>query len=209
MNIHSTQNRILFFKPKFNLTVSDEYLCSILASKGIHRVEVDFQSLAESLVGRSWKWGARQWQAPEFFDCSSLSKWTFGHRGLWLPRRPEQQFRLFLEMNWIYASGAASNLQRGDIVFVNSVYTAGKLDPKKNPNRISHVLVALGNSELVCASNSELGRGVVKTSFPELVKTRKILGVGRVPQGGITFEYDPKREIETDEDISYIIKREL
>jgi cell wall-associated NlpC family hydrolase len=209
MNIHSTQNRILFFKSKFNLTVSDEHICSILESKGIIKVEADTPALAESLLGRSWKWGARQWQAPQFFDCSSFSKWVFGHEGLWLPRRPEQQFRLFLEMNWVYASGGAISLKRGDIVFVNSVYTDGKLDPKKDPNRISHVLVALGNNELVCAANSELGRGVVKTSFSELVKTRKILGVGRLPRGGVTFEYDPKREIETDEDVSYIVKRGL
>lgn len=209
MNIHTAHNRILFFKSKFNLKISDDEIVSILGSEGILKVEVNPVEIALNLVGRSWKWGAKQWQAPHFFDCSSLSKWVFGHAGLWLPRRPEQQFRLFLQMNWVYACGGVVSLRPGDVVFVNSVYTRGQIDPQKDPNRISHVLIITEDSNLVCAANSELGRGVVKVSFSELIKTRKILGLGRVASGGMVFEYDPKREIETDEDIFYILERHL
>lgn len=209
MNIHSTQNRILFFQSKFNLKISEAKIVSILESQGIKKVSTEPTEIAKSLIGSSWKWGARQWHAPHFFDCSSFSKWVFGHMGLWLPRRPEQQFRLFLQMNWIYAFAGPVSLQRGDIVFVNSVYTRGQIDPNKDPNRVSHVLIAVGDYDLICTANSELGRGVVKVSFMDLIKTRKILGVGRIPQGAMVLEFDPKREIETDEDIFYILEHHL
>jgi hypothetical protein len=61
---------------------------------------------------------------------------------------------------------------------------------------------------VICATNGEFGKGVVKIPFHELCMTRKICGAGRIILRGstITTLLTPlRREIETSDDVRYVI----
>lgn len=207
--IHSVQNRILFIPSKFDLCLGEERIIELLKGQEIHLVKTNSSVLAGSLVGKSrWKWAARQWEAPEMFDCSSFTKWIWGQSGLWLPRRPKQQFRFFLERGWIRAFCGSSCLEPGDLLFATSPYVNGKFDPEHATTELRHMLIALNHYEVVHATNSDLGTGVVRVSIEKFLEKRTVLAVGKVPKG-LTLTFPAKREIESDDDVHHILKLAL
>jgi len=66
-------------------------------------------SLAASLVGRPYVWGA---EGPGEFDCSGLTQYVFGQYGVDLPRRAISQSKV--------GDRVGRQLQRGDLVFFSS-----------------------------------------------------------------------------------------
>ncbi|MFA6095206.1 MAG: NlpC/P60 family protein [Candidatus Paceibacterota bacterium] len=93
MHYKAVGNRCAVDFSSLLLPVTTERALNILAEENIKPVDVDVISLARELVGKAeWLWAARQWQAPALFDCSSFTKWLYGQMGIWIPRRPQQQF---------------------------------------------------------------------------------------------------------------------
>ena len=208
MTARSVDNRIAVDFSSLNLPVSKEKAIEILRERNIQTIDVDIISLAKSIIGKSqWKLPSRQWEAPHFFDCSSLIKWLYGQKGIWLPRRPVQQFEFCSKY------GSIHNLDKiveGDILFVSSPYRQG-VNIGDNEG-VGHVCIAVGEGEIVHATNSEFGTGVLKISIEKLLTTRKLMAVGRIcnyMSKVTTLIFPLRREIETVDDLRWIVLQAL
>lgn len=125
---------------------------------------------AEKLVGvAEWKWGASLQDAPRFFDCSSLIQWLYKQKGEEVPRRAIEQ------MEMINPRYPLTKARSGDLLFVTSPYVRGV---KTQEQTSLHVCLVVSNNKVICASNSELGRGVVKINIDRLLQTRKFICLG-------------------------------
>lgn len=195
---------------EMNLPISAENeIRGILSDKGFREIDVDISALAKSLVGVArWKLPARQYEAPQYFDCASFVKWIYAQRGITIPRRCMQQFEFcrthakILDRDEVFCPG--------DLLFVTSPFVHGKRTDEHNG--IGHVCLVIDNGDVVCATNSEFGLGVVKIPFHQICATRKICGTGRIVSREaelITLLTPPHREIETSDDVRWIILQSL
>ena len=208
MTVHSVGNRIAVNFNSLNLPISNEQALEILKRKNIQPVEVNILSLAKKLVGKAqWKLPSRQWEAPHFFDCSSLTKWLYGQKGIWLPRRPLQQFEFCCKYGSIHE---LSEITEGDIVFSSSPYRQGV--NTGGDDGIGHVCIAIENNKVICATNSEFGMGILEISIENLLTTRKLRAVGRLYNTTseiTTLMFPLGREIETVDDVKWIVLQSL
>lgn len=132
-------------------------------------------SLALQHVGVSrWKWGAYCSEAPGWVDCSSFTQWVFSRAGFWLPRRPYQQYEYCAEQGLIISDG---QIRKADLIFTDCPCSE---NTSELPDPIGHVCIAVDPNRVVCATNSELGRGVVCLQIQELLSKRELKGVGRI-----------------------------
>ncbi len=187
-------------------SVIEDRVVDLLKEKGIRVSDVDVVRLAKSLVAKAmWKYGARQWEAPLFFDCTSLTKWLYGQKGVWLPRRPVQQYKYLDSLAKIYGLKEAVP---SDLLFTSSPFQDGvKSD---STDGIGHVFIVSDEAKAVCATNSEFGTGVVEVSFEDIFKTRKFCGIGKVVcDGVVTLLIPPYRDIETVDDVRCVIEQSL
>lgn len=83
--------------------------------------------------GKKYVWGAT---GPNTFDCSGLMQWSFRKFGYSLPRVAADQARTGRHLR-------RSELKKGDMVFFKT--------DKKEPNRVSHVGLYLGNGKFIHA----------------------------------------------------------
>jgi len=209
MKTHSVGNKIAVNLNSLNLPVSDRMALEILEQHDVRTIEVDIQSLARGLVGKAqWKFASRWWERPQYFDCSSLTKWIYGKKGIWLPRRPLQQFEFCRQYGDVICS--SNDIMVGDLVFLSSPYKHGI--KTQSDEGIGHVCISVGGGDLVCATNSELGKGIVEVSIETVLKTRKLRAIGRVCEQAssmITLMFPSDREIETTDDVRWIILQSL
>lgn len=182
------------------LPVSKSRAIEILVVLGFKVVDVDVVSLAKNCVGVSkYRRGARNIEAPVVVDCSSFMRWLYGQKGIWLPRRSIQQreFGETVELN---------NLIAGDVIFVSGF----KDYFFNNPNDgVGHVGIYSGCGTVIHAKNSKVG--VVESSLKEFVGS-SFRGARRyLPQGKevLTLETPIVREVETSDDIRWIILQNL
>ena len=208
MTVRSVGNHIAVNFNSLNLPVSNEQALEILKGKNIQPIEVDILSLAKNLVGKArWKLPSRQWEAPHFFDCSSLTKWLYGQKGIWLPRRPLQQFEFCCQYGSIHE---LSEITEGDIVFTSSPYKQGVNTGEDDG--IGHVCISIGDGQVICATNSEFGTGILEISIEKLLETRKLRAVGR-PCNSMseitTLMFPLGREVETTDDVRWIVLQSL
>lgn len=141
-----------------------------------NRYIVDLLVSAKSLVGKAqWKWGSKSWEAPHYFDCSSLTQWLYEQIGVSIPRRVRQQFEYCCLHGKIVK---LEHIESGDLLFTTSPYFQGKrVDTQK---QFGHVLIVSGHNQAICSSSSELGKGVVEIGFDQLFSTRMFCGAGRI-----------------------------
>lgn len=208
MSVRSVSNRIAVDFNSLKLPISTKESLKILAKKNIRPIEVDVCSLAKDLVGNAcWKLCARQWEAPYFFDCSSFIKWLYGQKGVWIPRRTLQQLDFCKQFGSLHS---IEEVKTGDILFVSSPYINGVFSD--STRAVGHVCLAVDADNIICATNSEFGTGVVQTSLKSLLSSRQLACVGRIIDEVshiTTLIFPPEREIETPDDVRYIILQTL
>lgn len=205
----AVSNRCAVDLRSMELPLDEVAALTILAEKGFTVTDVDLVALAESVVGKAkWKLPSRQWEAPHYFDCSSFTKWIYGQCGIAIPRRPKQQFEFCKTKGRELAKNEL--LVAGDLLFVTSPFVHGKRTDEHDG--IGHVCLMANAGKVICATNGEFGVGVVKVPFHEVCATRKICGAGRIfPTDNklITLLTPPAREIETSDDVRWVILQEL
>lgn len=184
---------------ELNLSLTDDQAVSILLSKGFRRVNPDIVTIARSVVGKTYRRGARLYEAPEVFDCSSLTKWLYGQVGIWLPRRAIQQRELGKVVG-------LSELQPGDLVFGSGWIDRYLEDPSDG---VGHVGIATSCATVVHAANKKVG--VIESSIDEFVEPKKLRGVRRIVDfpACYFFVLPEEREIETSDDIKWVILESL
>ena len=113
MEYRAVGNRCAVDIDSLKLPISRGEILEILVAKKFQVLEVNIVDLARQCIAESqYRRGARLFEAPSIFDCSSFIKWLYSQRGIWLPRRSIQQRELgeSFEFDQIIA---------GDAVFVS------------------------------------------------------------------------------------------
>jgi cell wall-associated NlpC family hydrolase len=154
-------------------------------------------SSAKSVLGKSYKRGASVLRdAPEAFDCSSLTAWVAVEAGLAIPRISIDQFMYSDRVN-------KEDLKAGDLVFANTgeiIHTEGSyysqvlgkdvgespirtetleyMPGTKVPEGVDHVGVYVGDNKVI-HSSIKTG-GVVEEDLSESNQFKNIVGYGRI-----------------------------
>jgi cell wall-associated NlpC family hydrolase len=118
--------------------------------------------IAKSLVGKSYKYGAKQEEAPELFDCSSFVQYVFGKIGITIPRNSLMQ-AADQKGEAVTIKSDLSNLEIGDLLFSRGII--GRYEDDLFPNRpvyIGHVALYVGNGEVINARGGEYGKVTVQ-----------------------------------------------
>jgi len=100
-------------------------------------------TIANSCLGKKYKYGAKLKEAPHFFDCSSFIVYIYRQIGIDLPRRAIQQAELGKKIN-----SKAQNLSTGDLIFARG--RKGRYNPRF-PKGIGHVYIYLKDGKVVSA----------------------------------------------------------
>ena len=126
-------------------------------------------SFAEKFVGVPYKYGAKDGDAPDYFDCSGFVQYVYKKFGYEIPRST------ILQAEFIKKSvGGMRNLKGGDLIFMHGergYYT------KKFPQGIGHVVIYMGDGKVVHASGLGRKRGVVIENLKKVVANRRPLVV--------------------------------
>jgi hypothetical protein len=202
MEYRAVKNRCAVVLDFLRLPISNEKALTLLKNKGFVVVNVDIIALARQCIKISkYRRGARLFEAPNIVDCSSLVKWFYAQRGIWLPRRSIQQHRL----------GEVVDIDKiivNDLVFISGWIDYYDDDPK---NGVGHVGIATGSGTIIHASDNEVN--VVESSLDEFVGDKnKFRGARRyIPSDKevLTLEAPINREVETADDIKWIILQSL
>lgn len=201
MEYRAVQNRCAVHLPSLNLPISDTEALKILGGKGFKVLEVDLIALARQCIKTStYRRGAKPSESPMVVDCSSFTKWLYGQRGIWLPRRSIQQRELGISIP-IEEVGA------GDVVFVSGWIDYYHTDPKDG---VGHVGIATDEGTVIHAADRKVH--VVESSFESFIGKTKSRGARRyVPKDQIvlTLETPPDREVEIADDLRWIVLQSL
>jgi hypothetical protein len=183
------------------LPIPDYQALEILKGKGFIVKEVDIIALAKQCLKNSrYRRGARLLEAPAIVDCSSLVKWLYGQRGIWLPRRSIQQREL----------GEAIDKDKvipGDLVFVKGAFDWYFHNPNDG---VGHVGIATGYGTVIHASDPE--SDVVESPIDRFISRLKFRGIRRyIPNGTeiITLEVPTRVDVETSDDFRWIVLQSI
>lgn len=201
MEYRASGNRCAVIFDLLKLPISKTEALEILTRKGFVLLEVDILKIAQQCIQTSQYYrGAKPSEAPNIVDCSSFVKWVYSNRGIWLPRRSIQQ-REYGEVVEI------ENITAGDLIFVSGWVDYFDDDPK---NGVGHVGIVTNNMTVIHAANKKVG--VIETSIDKFIGKDKFRGARRyIPKNAevLTFITPPKREVETADDVRWIILQTL
>lgn len=114
---------------------------------------------AKKLIGRSYKYGAKPEEAPHCFDCSGFVQYLYKEIGIKLPRCTIEQAE--------YGRPVKNKkyLEAGDLIFLRG--EKGHYN-KKFPMGIGHVVMYLGNGEVIHAASKRL------KNSPKIIEKGKV-----------------------------------
>jgi cell wall-associated NlpC family hydrolase len=85
---------------------------------------------ARTVLGVPYQWGGN---GPTSFDCSGLTKWSWGKAGVWIPRVAVDQYTALRKVWW-------KNRLPGDLVAYG--------------NPVHHIALYIGNNKMIAAPHS-------------------------------------------------------
>ncbi len=185
---------------QLQLPITDKEALEILKKEGFSEVSVEVDSLARSLIGvAQYKRGADSREAPDIVDCSSMVKWLYTQKGIWLPRYSIEQ-RDYLEV-----TVEIDDAQSGDLVF-----TAGRHNYywSDSSDGVGHVGIITNNHTVIHAANPK--RGVVESSLDSFLE-RGARGIRRFKNFPdlVTLECPVNRTVECSSAFRWIVLQNL
>lgn len=178
--------------------IPEDEILAILKTRGFRVVNVDMVALARELVGRSrYVFDAKYKRAPRVVNCSSMVKWLYARRGIWLPKYAVEQ----REMGQVVADG---DLQAGDLVFkAGTGWNLYHLHPSE---AVGHVGMATGQGTVIHAADSK--RGVVEDPCEHFLENGSYRGARRIIPAGhqvVTLVCPAGREIEHSSQLRWLV----
>lgn len=166
------------------VAVHDKEIVAALSRVGSVRVEeapgAFAVARAKECVGKPYKKRARvSYDAPEAFDCSSLTAWAYAQAGVGLPRISVDQY--------VYGDPVdEAELKPGDLVFFNTERESAKvwdttldfLPGTQVPEGVSHVVMYTGSG--MCVHARSTAGSVVEEPLEEVAKRAKMVGCRRI-----------------------------
>ncbi len=137
----------------------------------------------KEFVGKPYKWGASVlYDAPESFDCSSLTSYLYKESGVQVPRITVDQFIFSKPIN-------ESELVPGDVIFSKTKRQINMPDTETKDfmkgtivtNGVSHCGVYIGEGKVIHAADPE---GVLEERLKESKRFAEIVGYGRMATVG-------------------------
>ena len=178
------------------LPITDHEALGVLTARGFRVIDVDLVALARACVQSSrYRRGAHPSEAPDIVVCSSFTKWLYGQRGIWLPRRSIQQ-RAF------GSHVPADAIAVGDLVFTSGYIDYFDHDPSDG---VGHVGIATDTHTVIHAANRTAG--VIETPLAAFI-AQSFRGARRyIPRDRtvVTLETPEHRSVETSDDLRWII----
>lgn len=116
--------------------------------------------IAESLVGKPYKYGATMADTPNFFDCSLFTQYVFGQIGVKLPRTA-------IEQAMIGKKVTLKKIKEGDIVFLKG--EIGRYN-KYFPEGIGHAGIYIGKNKIIHATRKRVSGRYEDIYRPDLIK---------------------------------------
>ena len=191
-------NRCAVHIPSLGLPFGTRRALNLLIQDGFKVLNIDMISLARDCMKEStYRRGARPSQAPKTVDCSSLMKWLYAQRGIWLPRRSIQQRELGTSV------ATRTEIMAGDLVFVSGFIDWYYTDPSDG---VGHVGIATGYGTVIHAADRN--SGVIESAYNTFVGESRLRGIRRyIPLNTnvLTLECPSHRSVEISDDIRWII----
>lgn len=98
---------------------------------------------AKKHLGKPYRYGAKLWEAPKVFDCSSFIQYLYKRIGIDLPGTALEQAHLGRKIDH-----RKEELQIGDLIFIKGGW--GRYDPDF-PEGIGHVAMYIGDGKIIHA----------------------------------------------------------
>lgn len=152
MNYRAVGRRCAVNLNDLKLPISNEQAINILKTRGFHIIPITAVAMIAMLreyIGQAkYRRGASLEEAPGVMDCSSLTKWAYGQRGIYLPRHSiAQRDHCSIEVKPSY-------IEPGDLVFTTGFQNYFWTDPNDG---VGHVGLATGEDTVIHAANSKVG----------------------------------------------------
>lgn len=118
---------------------------------------------ARKHLGKPYKYGARPWQAPRVFDCSSFVQYLYRRVGIEFPRVSIEQARHGMKV------GSLRRLKIGDLVFLRGRVGRYTTD---FPDGVGHVVMYIGLGRAIHAAGQRgtIGGKVIEQPLRTVVK---------------------------------------
>jgi len=126
--------------------------------------------LAYKQLGKPYKYGAKPYEAPKQFDCSSFVQYLYKRIGIELPRTALKQALIGRILKPVLR-----NLKPGDLIFIKGGW--GHYNPEF-PDGIGHVALYVGNGKVVNARGE--AKKVVEEEAEEFLKRKDFRIVKRI-----------------------------
>lgn len=127
---------------------------------------------AKKHLGKPYKYGAKPYEAPGAFDCSSFVQYLYKMIGITLPRTAIEQATLGKKV-----PPSAKNLKIGDLIFVKGSW--GRYNPEF-PDGIGHVAIYVGGGKVIEAKWDKRGGSVVETLLTSYLKRKDLRIIKRI-----------------------------
>lgn len=200
-NYRAVNDRCAVNLDALNVGITKEKILALLENKGFQAIDVSLEELARACIGNSqYKRGSRLTHAPEFFDCSSFTKWLYAERGIWLPRRSIQQSIFGVRV-------ALENIIGGDLIMTSGAIDYFFSEPE---NGIGHVGIVSDKRTVIHAANKQ--ENIIETDLDDFIGNGKFREARRIipPHCDVrTFRTPQNREVEGADDMKWIILQNI
>lgn len=170
-----------FISKLLGVEVSKEKIKNTFLSLGLKVSEYSYKSKlpkqeiqnqlikeGDMVIGKPYKYGAKESEAPKCFDCSSLVQYLYKKVGVIISRCSIEQAEIGKEIK-------KSDLQTGDLIFTSSSHLHYSYNFKQG---LGHVALYIGKNKVIHAANSH--SKVIVESLKDFLKKRDFVVAKRI-----------------------------
>lgn len=195
MHYHAVRSHCAF--DLSDLPIPDEQARAHLLELGFKIKTVSVVVAARSCIEHAtYCRGVSILEAPAIVDCSSLIKWAYATKGIWLPRLCVQQSVCGIEI-------ALPDISPGDAIYTTGYRNLYQADPDHG---IGHAGLITEKGTVIHAAGKR--SGVVEIPLERFIGRRPVRAIRRFATSTtVTLEVPPYLPIEWSDDIRWLLLR--